>query len=123
MEKKQKKVCCNCGRSFDWRHKWKYVWDEIKFCSKSCRRDKRDKERWKEKILVLLKERGAQKTICPSEVLAIKDKSNKELMEEVRRAARLLYHEDKIIITQKNKEVDPDTFKGPIRLKLKKSFY
>ena len=30
------KICSFCGRSFDWRKKWKENWDEVKFCSKKC---------------------------------------------------------------------------------------
>ncbi len=41
------------------------------------------------------------------------------MMEHVRRSARLLAAENKIEITQKGKAVDPTTFKGPIRLKIK----
>lgn len=70
-------------------------------------------------ILTLLAQRGPEKTICPSEVLSITEKTNSILMEEVREAARMLVKEDKIIITQKGKAIDPDQIKGPIRLKLK----
>jgi hypothetical protein len=70
-------------------------------------------------ILALLAERGEDKTICPSEVLSQTEKSNSRLMEEVREAARMLVKEDKIIITQKGKAIDPNQIKGPIRLKLK----
>ncbi len=70
-------------------------------------------------ILTLLADRSSDKTICPSEVLPVADKSNSSLMEEVREAARMLVKEDKIIITQKGKLIDPDQIKGPIRLKLK----
>ncbi len=70
-------------------------------------------------ILTLLTDRGPEKTICPSEVLPMAEKSNSALMEEVREAARMLVREDKVIITQKGKAIDPDQIKGPIRLKLK----
>ncbi|WP_242427349.1 DUF2256 domain-containing protein [Flammeovirga pacifica] len=29
-----------CGRDFSWRKKWKTVWDEVKYCSEKCRRNK-----------------------------------------------------------------------------------
>lgn len=114
---KQSKICLNCGRDFEWRAKWKDCWDEVKYCSKACRSGK-DKTLLKEAIMSLLRQRGPAKSICPSEVLADGDKKNKAKMEEVRQAARLLCHEGKIHITQKNKPVDPSSFKGPIRLKL-----
>ncbi len=74
---------------------------------------------FREEILVLLLERGSQKTICPSEVLPIELKQDKVMMEHVRASARLLAFEGKIEITQSGKVVDPVSFKGPIRLKLK----
>ena len=111
------KVCQNCGRLFEWRAKWQDVWDEVKYCSKACKRGP-DKTPLKEQIMSLLIERGHSKSICPSEVLPKELKSNKQKMEEVRQAARLLAYEGKLIITQKNKKVEPTAFKGPIRLKL-----
>jgi hypothetical protein len=74
---------------------------------------------FKDDILTLLHDRGAKKTICPSEVLPPDLKQDKVMMEHVRRSARLLAAEHKIEITQSGKVVDPNLFKGPIRLKLK----
>jgi hypothetical protein len=34
------KPCLVCGRPFTWRKKWEKVWDEVKFCSDRCRRNK-----------------------------------------------------------------------------------
>ncbi|WP_075086036.1 DUF2256 domain-containing protein [Mariniblastus fucicola] len=34
------KTCATCGRPFRWRKKWAKVWDEVKFCSERCRRNK-----------------------------------------------------------------------------------
>ncbi|MGB7565437.1 MAG: DUF2256 domain-containing protein [Prochlorococcaceae cyanobacterium] len=31
------KVCPVCGRPFQWRKKWKDVWDEVRYCSDRCR--------------------------------------------------------------------------------------
>jgi hypothetical protein len=71
-------------------------------------------------ILELLAKRGFDKSICPSEVLPMADRGNKELMELVRISARKLAFEGKLVITQKNQVVDPSTAKGAIRLKLLK---
>lgn len=35
------KVCAGCGRPFVWRRKWERVWDEVRFCSDRCRREKK----------------------------------------------------------------------------------
>lgn len=34
------KVCPVCGRPFQWRRKWKQVWDEVRYCSERCRRQR-----------------------------------------------------------------------------------
>lgn len=34
------KDCLTCGRPFTWRKKWEKVWDEVKYCSARCRREK-----------------------------------------------------------------------------------
>ncbi|MEM8601910.1 MAG: DUF2256 domain-containing protein, partial [Bacteroidota bacterium] len=34
------KTCAVCGRPFDWRKKWADVWDEVKYCSERCRRNR-----------------------------------------------------------------------------------
>jgi len=34
------KICATCGRPFTWRKKWARVWEEIRYCSGRCRRDK-----------------------------------------------------------------------------------
>ncbi len=34
------KDCAVCGRPFTWRKKWATVWDEVKYCSERCRRNK-----------------------------------------------------------------------------------
>jgi hypothetical protein len=36
-EHRPTKVCVVCGRPFQWRKKWKTVWDEVKYCSERCR--------------------------------------------------------------------------------------
>jgi hypothetical protein len=37
-EERATKVCPVCGRSFQWRKKWKDVWEEVRYCSERCRR-------------------------------------------------------------------------------------
>jgi len=75
---------------------------------------------YENEIIELLTLRGAGKTICPSEVLNLEEKQNKEKMEQVRQAARRLVAKGHIFITQKGQIVDPSLAKGPIRLKLNK---
>ncbi len=71
---------------------------------------------FKQDILTLLNQRAPGKSICPSEVLEGSQKKDKELMKLVRQEAISLAHQGLISITQKGVPVDPDNFKGPIRL-------
>ncbi|ANU08387.1 DUF2256 domain-containing protein [Paraurantiacibacter namhicola] len=34
------KTCMTCGLPFAWRKKWAKDWDEVKYCSEKCRRNK-----------------------------------------------------------------------------------
>lgn len=114
------KICESCGREFEFRKKWEKNWPSIKYCSDECRKNK-NRFDFKPAILELLQLRGPHKTICPSEVLLENQKSDQVMMEHVRRSARLLAAQNLIEITQNGRVVDPSEFKGPIRLKLKRS--
>jgi hypothetical protein len=35
------KICATCGIIFVWRKKWEKVWNEVKYCSDKCRREKK----------------------------------------------------------------------------------
>jgi hypothetical protein len=72
-----------------------------------------------ETILEMLLTRGPGKTICPSEVARkLYSDDWRSHMEAVRKEARKLVKEGKLLITQRGVVVDPDTCKGAIRLKL-----
>ena len=34
------KMCPKCNRPFTWRKKWEKNWDNVKYCSEKCRRQK-----------------------------------------------------------------------------------
>lgn len=34
------KTCASCGRPFVWRKKWERVWDEVRYCSERCKRER-----------------------------------------------------------------------------------
>jgi len=36
----ESKTCSVCNRPFAWRKKWEGCWDEVKYCSERCRRNK-----------------------------------------------------------------------------------
>lgn len=35
------KTCIVCERPFEWRRKWANCWDEVKYCSERCRRNRK----------------------------------------------------------------------------------
>ncbi|MBT6235202.1 DUF2256 domain-containing protein [Bacteroidia bacterium] len=35
------KECITCGLPFTWRKKWEKNWEEVKYCSERCRRNKK----------------------------------------------------------------------------------
>jgi hypothetical protein len=120
------KICATCGRTMEWRKSWAKNWENVKFCGDKCRTGKPgDRETALERaILRLLAERGAGKTICPSEaaraVASSDDRASWEpLMEPARAAARRLVAEGRLFITQGGEVVDPSTARGAIRLRLR----
>ncbi|MFD0931336.1 DUF2256 domain-containing protein [Psychroflexus salinarum] len=34
------KICATCGLPFAWRKKWEKNWENVKYCSEKCRRNK-----------------------------------------------------------------------------------
>lgn len=115
------RVCATCGRTFSWRKKWERNWDEVRYCSNQCRREKPGAldERLESAIFDLLSARDRGASICPSEAARAVEPDWKPLMERVRRAARRLARAHRIEITQSGSPVDPDAFRGPIRIRLK----
>jgi len=39
------KTCVVCRRPFAWRKKWRDCWDEVRYCSERCRRNRNKAER------------------------------------------------------------------------------
>lgn len=35
------KICTVCGLPFNWRKKWEKNWEEVKYCSERCKRNKK----------------------------------------------------------------------------------
>jgi hypothetical protein len=71
-------------------------------------------------ILRLLEERGADKTICPSEAARVVGGEDwRESMPAVREAAHRLVSRGSIVVTQEGEVVDGNTARGPVRLRLR----
>lgn len=73
-------------------------------------------------ILRLVAERGAGRTICPSEAARAVGGGHPDgwgpLMQPVRKVAVRLMKAGRIVITRKGRPVDPDDFRGVYRLRL-----
>ena len=73
----------------------------------------------REAIITLCRERGSEKSACPSEVARAVDPADwRALMPGVRRVAAALVRAGEIAVTQRGVAVDPATARGPIRLRL-----
>jgi hypothetical protein len=115
------KACAACGRRMEWRKKWARDWENVRYCSDACRGKKPGEvdAALEVAILGLLKQRGAGKSICPSEAArTVAPEDWQPLMERARAAARRLFAAGEIVVTQGGVVVDPSRAKGPIRLKL-----
>jgi hypothetical protein len=70
-------------------------------------------------IIALATRRGADKTICPSEVARALFSDNwRTYMVEVRNAAVNLHQQGRVAIVQKGVRIDVNHIKGPIRIKI-----
>ena len=118
------KTCHSCGRVMTWRKSWARNWDEVRYCSQSCRRRRVSDvdTRLEDAVLELLQQRPGGASICPSEaarlVAGSDDETWRGLMEPTRRAARRLVDRGLVEITQGGRVVDPSTATGPIRIRL-----
>lgn len=120
MVERAEKVCERCGRTMQWRAKWARNWNEVKYCSDACRKQRLTAvdTALEDAIVQLLNARAHDASICPSEAArAVGGESWQSLMEPARKAARRLVAQEKVQITQAGKVVDPSRAKGPIRIR------
>ena len=113
------RICASCGRAFAWRKAWARDWEQVRYCSRACRRRgvTTSDAALEAAILELLAARAGDPTICPSEAARVVGGEDwKPLLEPARRAARRLVAAGSIEITQGGRVVDPSTARGPIRL-------
>ena len=78
-----------------------------------------DPARIRDTIIALCVARGAEKSICPSEVArALDERAWRSHLSRVRSVAAELARQGRIDILRKGKPIDPDHVKGVIRLRL-----
>lgn len=70
-------------------------------------------------ILSLTRERGSDKTICPSDAArSVGGQDWRDLMDQARDIARDLARRGEVEISQRGEVLDPDgTWRGPIRIR------
>lgn len=80
---------------------------------------RRVSEKLRSAILDMARERGPDKTICPSDAArAVGGEQWRDLMDDARDIARDLARKGDVEITQKGTVLDPDaTWRGPIRIR------
>jgi hypothetical protein len=119
------KTCAGCGRTITWRKRWERDWDDVRWCSDSCRRRglTRTDDALEQSLRDLLARRAREATVCPSEaaraVAAAEGRGDgwRHLMEPARAAARRLVAAGEVEITQGGRVVDPSTARGPVRVR------
>ena len=118
------KVCAGCGRQFHWRRKWAADWDAVRYCSTACRGMEKtgEAQALEQAILELSAARGSGASLCPSEASrrAFPDDWRRHL-QATRSAARRLARRGEIEILQRGRRIDPDSMRGPVRLRIVKS--
>ncbi|MFK8003231.1 MAG: DUF3253 domain-containing protein [Polyangiales bacterium] len=112
------KRCLVCGRWFSWRKKWASCWEQVNYCSKSCRgtRLSADERALTPVLFVLLRER-APKTFCASEVARrVSPESWRLQMPAIRETAARLASFGAVTVTQRGESMDPRLVGGPFRV-------
>lgn len=121
MARPPAKTCAACGRRMEYRRRRDRSWDEVRYCSRACRRRRVNAvdRALEASILELLDGRRRGASICPSEAArGVAPDDWRRLMEPARRAARRLAHRGRVEVLQRGRPVDPSSFRGPIRLQL-----
>ncbi|MEK9938796.1 MAG: DUF2256 and DUF3253 domain-containing protein [Ilumatobacter sp.] len=113
------RFCDSCGRRIEWRRKWARDWENVRYCSERCRRDRPGDldRRLESEIRSLLEARARGATICPSEAARVVSDDWRPLMDRARSAARRLVVSGEVEVLQGGRVVDPSTAKGPIRIR------
>ncbi len=110
------KICATCGRPFAWRRAWADRWDEVRYCSKGCRRHKPNRtDRALESALL---EAATRRREVPTDdaAMAVGGDEWHGLRERARRAARRLAATGKVDLVQGGRRAEPDT-KGPLSVR------
>ena len=112
--------CSSCGRSFTWRKSFAKNWEDVKYCSKACRKRKLSKidQQIENTILELLETQTYPTPLSTGQIANLLDfGDDKNLLESIKRAARRLEAKSFVIITQDGKRVDSSKAKGHLQIR------
>ena len=107
------KTCAQCGRRFSWRKKWERDWEQVRYCSAACRRQKvgQSDQALEARILRAL-ERAPAKGISLEALVKMPDQS-----EPLRQAARRLARDGRIEMIQAGVTIDPRDLHGRVTVR------
>lgn len=107
------RICEVCGREMTWRKAWERSFDEVRYCSKSCRRT-----RLSAGDVALERDVLAALDDCARGVVLDPEKAILGERESVRRAVRRLAARGEVEVVQAGRVVDPSRARGPLGVRL-----
>lgn len=121
MERDDTKICAACGRLIEWRKKWADDWQDVKYCSAACRKEKPNAldRRMEQEILDALAAvpaHRANRIELDGLESRFEDDGRGDLRERLRRAARRLAADGRVELLQNGRQVDPSTARGPLEI-------
>jgi hypothetical protein len=112
------KTCQSCGRTITWRRKWERSWDEVRYCSRSCRaRGVTDEDHRIEDVLRGLLRSAPRGVLDTDLAAALSADGGAEQREPARRAARRLAAAGEVDLVQHGRVVDPSHAVGPVLIR------
>lgn len=109
----QDRWCQTCGRVITWRKKWARDWEQVRYCSKACRRSRRtalDQALEDFFRAALRSRRQVDLSEAPAAVPGVH-------REQVRQAARRLIAAGEAIGVQQGRTIDPSRHRGSFSLR------
>ena len=112
------KTCRSCGRRITWRKKWERNWDEVRYCSASCRARGVSAEDTALEQLVRRLLQAAPRGVTDEAVARTHaPEAWRQQLEPARRAARRLVAAGEVELVQQGRVVDPSTAVGTVTIR------
>lgn len=113
------RTCASCGREITWRKKWADDWHNVRYCSTACRRRGVTPTDRRLEQIVLDAAAAEPRGVLLSRALA---RAERELgdalpLESLKRAARRLAADGRVVLRQNGHAVDPSTARGDVEVR------